>query len=148
MQAETAAVVPQDAIQAASGAAKSQAGIPYIGPILAVAAMGAMMAAVMGLMGGGGGSTTTTSTRLPSAAGGWDIPAGLNPLTQLHENEMVLPAEHANTIREMAGQSGGGATNVTFNVTAMDSKDVKRFLMSNRGAVADALKGAIRDFKK
>ena len=48
MQAETAAVVPQDAIQAASGAAKSQAGIPYIGPILAVAAMGAMMAAVMG----------------------------------------------------------------------------------------------------
>ena len=53
MQAETAAVVPQDAIQAASGAAKSQAGIPYIGPILAVAAMGAMMAAVMGLMGGG-----------------------------------------------------------------------------------------------
>ena len=54
MQAETAAVVPQDAIQAASGAAKSQAGIPYIGHILAVAAMGAMMAAVMGLMGGWG----------------------------------------------------------------------------------------------
>ncbi|HFC3047416.1 TPA: phage tail protein, partial [Neisseria gonorrhoeae] len=108
---ETTAVVSSNAVQAASGAAASQAHIPYVGPILAVAAMAAMMSAVMGLMGGGGGSqTTTTTTRIPSAAGGWDIPAGINPLTQLHENEMVLPAEHAQTIREMADQQGGGST--------------------------------------
>ncbi|HFA4044249.1 TPA: phage tail protein, partial [Neisseria gonorrhoeae] len=113
---ETTAVVSSNAVQAASGAAASQAHIPYVGPILAVAAMAAMMSAVMGLMGGGGSQTTTTTTRIPSAAGGWDIPAGINPLTQLHENEMVLPAEHAQTIREMADQQGGGST-VIINST-------------------------------
>lgn len=128
---ETTAVVGKNAVQAASGAASSQAGIPYVGPILAVAAMAAMMAAVMGLMGGGGSSTTTTTTRIPSAAGGWDIPAGINPLTQLHENEMVLPAEHAQTIREMAGQSGGDNSTIIINTTGGDfvhKKDIAKLL--------------------
>ena len=128
---ETTAVVSSNAVQAASGAAASQASIPYIGPILAVAAMAAMMAAVMGLMGGGGGGgSATTTTRIPSAAGGWDIPAGINPLTQLHENEMVLPAEHAQTIRDMAGQGGGGDT-IVINTTGGDfihKKDLAKLL--------------------
>ena len=130
--AETSAVVGANATQAASGAAASQAAIPITGPALAVAAMAAMMAAVMGLMGGGGGSsTTTTTTRIPSAAGGWDIPAGINPLTQLHENEMVLPAEHAQTIREMAGQSGGDNSTIIINTTGGDfvhKKDIAKLL--------------------
>ena len=129
---ETTSVVTANATQAASGAAASQASIPYVGPILAVAAMAAIMAAVMGLMGGGGGSqTTTTTTRIPSAAGGWDIPAGINPLTQLHENEMVLPAEHAQTIREMAGQSGGDDSTIIINSTGGDfihKKDLVKLL--------------------
>lgn len=129
---ETTAVVGANATQAASGAAASQASIPYVGPILAVAAMAAMMAAVMGLMGGGGGSSTsTTTTRIPSAAGGWDIPAGINPLTQLHENEMVLPAEHAQTIREMAGQQGGSDSTIIINSTGGDfihKKDLVKLL--------------------
>ena len=128
---ETTAVVSSNAVQAASGAAASQASIPYVGPILAVAAMAAMMAAVMGLMGGGGGGgSATTTTRIPSAAGGWDIPAGINPLTQLHENEMVLPAEHAQTIRDMAGQGGGGDT-IVINTTGGDfihKKDLAKLL--------------------
>ena len=128
---ETKSVVGSNATQAASGAASSQASIPYVGPILAVAAMAAMMAAVMGLMGGGGGGgSTTTTTRIPSAAGGWDIPAGINPLTQLHENEMVLPAEHAQTIRDMAGQGGGGDT-IVINTTGGDfihKKDLAKLL--------------------
>ncbi|QMT41228.1 tape measure protein [Neisseria shayeganii] len=119
--AETTTVVGKEAAKAAAGAASSQAGIPYVGPILAVAAMGAMMAAVMGLIGGGGGSSTsTTTTRIPSAAGGWDIPAGINPLTQLHEREMVLPAEHADTIRSMAGNSGGSGETIVINATGGD----------------------------
>lgn len=129
---ETTSVVTANATQAASGAAASQASIPYVGPILAVAAMAAIMAAVMGLMGGGGGSSTsTTTTRIPSAAGGWDIPAGINPLTQLHENEMVLPAEHAQTIREMAGQSGGDDSTIIINSTGGDfihKKDLAKLL--------------------
>ena len=137
---ETTAVVGANATQAASGAAASQASIPYVGPILAVAAMAAMMAAVMGLMGGGGGSSTsTTTTRIPSAAGGWDIPAGINPLTQLHENEMVLPAEHAQTIREMAGQQGGGDSTIIINSTGGD------FIHKND--LAKLLKQMKRDFK-
>ena len=137
---ETTSVVTANATQAASGAASSQAGIPYVGPILAVAAMAAMMAAVMGLMGGGGGSqTTTTTTRIPSAAGGWDIPAGINPLTQLHENEMVLPAEHAQTIREMAGQSGGDDSTIIINSTGGD--------FIHKKDLAKLLKQMKRDFK-
>lgn len=137
---ETTAVVGSNAVQAASGAAASQASIPYVGPILAVAAMEAMMAAVMGLMGGGGGSsTTTTTTRIPSAAGGWDIPAGINPLTQLHENEMVLPAEHAQTIREMAGQSGGDNSTIIINTTGGD--------FVHKKDIAKLLKQMNRDFK-
>lgn len=137
---ETTEVVSSNAVQAASGAAASQASIPYVGPILAVAAMAAMMTAVMGLMGGGGGSqTTTTTTRIPSAAGGWDIPAGINPLTQLHENEMVLPAEHAQTIREMAGQQGGSDSTIIINSTGGD------FIHKND--LAKLLKQMKRDFK-
>ena len=138
---ETTAVVGANATQAASGAAASQASIPYVGPILAVAAMAAMMAAVMGLMGGGGGgsSTSTTTTRIPSAAGGWDIPAGINPLTQLHENEMVLPAEHAQTIREMAGQQGGSDSTIIINSTGGD--------FIHKKDLAKLLKQMNRDFK-
>ena len=136
---ETTAVVSSNAVQAASGAAASQASIPYVGPILAVAAMAAMMAAVMGLMGGGGGGgSTTTTTRIPSAAGGWDIPAGINPLTQLHENEMVLPAEHAQTIRDMAGHGGGGDT-IVINTTGGD--------FIHKKDLAKLLKQLNRDFK-
>ena len=138
--AETSAVVGANATQAASGAAASQAAIPITGPTLAATAMGAMFALVMGLVGGGGGSkTSTTTTRIPSAAGGWDIPAGINPLTQLHENEMVLPAEHARTIREMAGQSGGDNSTIIINTTGGD--------FIHKKDIAKLLKQMNRDFK-
>ena len=132
-ETETTKNVGMNAIQAAAEAFKAMAGIPYVGPILAVGAAAAAMAAVYGLlggMGGGGGGSTTTTTRIPSAAGGWDIPAGINPLTQLHENEMVLPAEHAQTIRDMAGQGGGGDT-IVINTTGGDfihKKDLAKLL--------------------
>lgn len=143
--AETTAVVGMNAAQAGAGAAASQASIPFIGPVLALAAMAAVFAAVSALGGGGGSKTTTSSTTLPSAANGFDIPAGVNPITQLHEQEMVLPAEQADVIRNMAG--GGGAP-PTIIVQAMDSRDVRRFLLDNQGAVADALKAAVRGFKR
>lgn len=139
---ETTENVGMNAIQAAAEAFKAMAGIPYVGPILAVGAAAAAMAAVYGLMsgmGGGGSSTSTTTTRIPSAAGGWDIPAGINPLTQLHENEMVLPAEHAQTIREMAGQSGGDNSTIIINTTGGD--------FVHKKDIAKLLKQMNRDFK-
>lgn len=141
-QTETTTNVGMNAIQAAAEAFKAMAGIPYVGPVLAVGAAAAAMAAVYGLMsgmGGGGSSTSTTTTRIPSAAGGWDIPAGINPLTQLHENEMVLPAEHAQTIREMAGQSGGDNSTIIINTTGGD--------FVHKKDIAKLLKQMNRDFK-
>lgn len=85
---EATAVVAADAVEAGAGAAASQAAIPVVGPEMAMASMAAIMGAVLAL----GGS-------IPSAAGGFDIGRGVNPLTQLHEQEMVLPKAHANTIR-------------------------------------------------
>ena len=73
--AETTAVVSMDAAKAGAGAAASQASIPYVGPALAVAAMVAMVAAVMGLLGNtkkfasGGlvtGPGTSTSDSIPA----------------------------------------------------------------------------------
>lgn len=87
--------ISMDAAKAGSGAAASQASIPYVGPILALAAMATVFAATMAM-----------GSNVKSARGGFDIPAGVNPMTQLHEEEMVLPKEQANAVRDMA--SGGG----------------------------------------
>jgi len=143
---ETTANVAKDAVQAGAGGAKAMAGIPFVGPVLALAAMAALFAAVMSLGGGGGGSSTSVSrTEVPSAAGGFDIPAGLNPLTQLHEREMVLPAEHADAIRGMAG---GGIPPISISISALDGASVKKVLLDNKSALAQALRSAARDFSR
>jgi hypothetical protein len=119
-----------DAAEAAAGAAKSVASIPYIGPILAVAAMGTILAAVGGL-----------TSKVPSAAGGFDIPAGLNPMTQLHEEEMVLPAELSNGIRSMvSGSAGGTAINLPTGMRAED------FYITTGRELMKAISGMRRDF--
>lgn len=108
---EATAVVSANAAEAASGAAASQAPIPIVGPGLAAAAFASIGALVMGALG-----------MMKSAAGGYDIPAGINPLTQLHAREMVLPAKYADVIRGMAGGGGaGGVTSVTMNITTPDA---------------------------
>ncbi|OJW77974.1 MAG: hypothetical protein BGO62_10405 [Thiobacillus sp. 65-1402] len=110
--AETTAVVAGNAAQAGSGAAASQASIPYVGPILALAAMAAVFAAVMAI------------GKRKSAAGGYDIPRGLNPVVQTHEEEMILPKKYANAIRDMTrGGSGAapGGGNVYIDVHAQDA---------------------------
>lgn len=48
--AETVTRVSMEAAQAGAGAASSQASIPYVGPVLAIAAMTAVFAAVMALL--------------------------------------------------------------------------------------------------
>ncbi|OUY07000.1 hypothetical protein [Acinetobacter populi] len=98
--------------------------------------------------------------KVASARGGYDIPAGVNPLTQLHEQEMVLPAQHANTIRQlgqMIMNGGEGSTPAmaatpsmgdTYNIQAWDSRDIKRFMRKNGKAVAGGLKSYGRNFGK
>lgn len=101
---EAMAATSANAVTAGTGAAASQAAIPVVGPALAVAAMASIFAAVMA-MGG----------KMKSARNGYDIPAGVNPVTQLHEEEMVLPKEQANAIRNLTEGGGGQPMSVTYN---------------------------------
>jgi hypothetical protein len=89
-------IISGHAAEAAAAAYKSAAAIPYVGWILGPIEAAAAFLAV-----------SAFGDRISSAAGGFDIPAGINPVTQLHEREMVLPASLADVIRAQAGGSGG-----------------------------------------
>ncbi|MDZ7595875.1 MAG: hypothetical protein U0932_14600 [Thiobacillus sp.] len=136
--AETTAVASMNAVQAGTGAAASQASIPYIGPILALAAMATIFAAVSAM------------GKKKSAMGGYDIPKGVNPMTQLHEEEMVLPKQYANAIRGMTKNGGEGGESASaqplqVNISAVDARGVRDLFMGNQEALVDALKKAHRN---
>lgn len=126
--------------------AKTMASIPFP---LNIALGAAAFAGVAGIVG-----------KIASARGGYDIPAGVNPVTQLHEEEMVLPKQHANTIRALGkslssggGIGGGGGSSeppVYFSPTiqAWDSKDVKRFMKKHGRELAESLSSFNRNFGK
>lgn len=133
--------VANNAVVAGTGAAASQAPIPFVGPVLAALAMAAMLATVIGM-----------SSSIKSARGGFDIPAGINPMTQLHEEEMVLPARYANVIRGMASRSpedgagGGDAFHFAPVVQALDARGVDRVLESHGRKFIDYLQKNKRKF--
>lgn len=72
-----------------------------------------------------------------SAAGGFDIPGGINPVTQLHAQEMVLPAPLANAVRNMAGGGGGGGD---VHIHAIDAHSFVKWSRQNNGAFGTAMK--------
>lgn len=125
--------IQMESAKAGAGAASSQASIPIIGPILAVAAM----AAIMGTIGG-------LSSKVPSASGGFNIPRYSNPLTQLHEEEMVLPKDIANPLRENLAGGAGMKGGDTYHITALDARSFGQYLKDNAGALSDAMKLANR----
>ncbi|MBV8061453.1 MAG: hypothetical protein JO253_08040 [Alphaproteobacteria bacterium] len=86
--------IKDSALVAKASAFASTAAIPIVGPELAPAAAAEAGAAVLDFASF-------------SARNGFDIPAGVNPVTQLHEKEMVLPAKQADVIRNMADNGGG-----------------------------------------
>ena len=94
--AQTQSAVTNNAATAATGAAASQAGIPIIGPILAIAAMAAMLIAVTALSGGlklaKGGITTGPTRTLIGEAG----PEAIIPLSRL--SDIIGPKEQTITI--------------------------------------------------
>lgn len=128
--AEATAVVGANAAEAASGAAASQASIPFVGPALAAGAFAVVMAMVLG-----------ARSQIKSAAGGYDIPSGLNPVTQLHAEEMVLPAEHANTIREMSRQSAAAGPPIELRGVSAGE-----FFIAVRKDLVKVLQNAHREF--
>ncbi|EMN1780004.1 phage tail protein [Acinetobacter baumannii] len=145
--AEAIKGIMMSAWEAMAGAFKAMVAIPYVGPILAVGAGAAAFGLVAGLAG-----------KIKSARGGYDIPSGVNPMTQLHEEEMVLPKQHANTIRALGKSmanagfadpaSASGGDSYHFNLGFVDTKGADRWLKKNGKAVANSLKGYNRNFGK
>lgn len=99
---------------AAAAAFASTAAIPIIGPVLAPGAAAAAMAAVLGFV------------PLASAAEGWGEVPKDGAMTELHRQEMVLPAKFANPLRTMltmpatgmaagAGMAAAAAGRESFN---------------------------------
>lgn len=102
---EGASTISTQAAKAGAAGVASMAAAPF--PLNAQApAFGAsMFAAAMAYQG---------ALAMPAAEKGFDIPAGINPITQLHEREMVLPAQYADVIRGMA--DGGAAPAIKLEV--------------------------------
>jgi hypothetical protein len=128
--------ITANAAVAASGAAASVAAIPIYGWAMAPAVAAETFAA-----------TEAWAAAAVAAAGGFDIPRGLNPITQLHQEEMVLPANLANPLREQLADGGGmgGGNNYTINIKALDGKDVYSVLSRNSAGVARVLRELARD---
>lgn len=127
------------AYKAAAGAYSAIAGIPYVGPFLAPVMAGVALAAVIGM-----------GSKIMSASGGYDIPAGVNPMVQAHAQEMILPANLSQGFRRIiADQSGGGGSqgsgDVHVHISAVDAKGVERLFMDNQGPLAKALKTMARN---
>jgi hypothetical protein len=93
--------VAANAAVAGAAAFAATAAIPYVGPVLAPEAAAMAYAGAMSFMGA-----------IPAAAKGFDIPAGMNPITQLHEKEMVLPQAQADAVRDMANGGGSGTIHI------------------------------------
>lgn len=126
--------VTSESAKAGAGGVASMAAAPF--PInLGAPAFGAAMSAL-----------ALSFAPMASAAGGFDIPGTLNPITQLHAKEMVLPAKYADVIRDMADGSGGGGgqpVNVVYNDHSgrLSRAEIER----NISVIADGLAKAQRN---
>lgn len=123
---------------AATGAAKAYqaiVGIPYVGPVLAPIAAGVAFAGIEAFSG-----------MIASARGGWERVPFDGAMTELHKDEMVLPAHVAEPMRQMAkrgGQSGGG-DGMTVYLNTTDARSWSDQLRRDPKALANALKIAHR----
>lgn len=128
--------IAEKAGEAGAGGVASMAAAPF--PLnLGAPAFGAAMAAA-----------AMAFAPVASASMGFDIPAGLNPMTQLHAREMVLPAQHADVIRALAQQpallGGGGGGDLHLNVRGASAGE---FFMIHKRDLVTALRSARKDLQ-
>ena len=136
-KATAASQVTANAGVAGAAAVASTAAIPIVGPALAPAAGAAAFGMAMAYM-----------PAVFSAAGGFDIPAGINPMVQTHAEEMILPAQISNGLRALIVEGGaGGGRGDTFilNQHNLDSRTGGQWLIDNSDKVAAAMRRARRD---
>jgi hypothetical protein len=104
-KAEAAAEIPAYAGIGAAAAMASVAAIPFVGWAMAPAVGAEHAALAMGYLG------------LASAEGGWGEVPKDGVLTELHKQEMVLPARFATPLREML--EGGGIAGAGMSVPSL-----------------------------
>lgn len=121
---------------AGAGAAAAMAAVPLVGPALAAAAMADTSALVL-----------ATMMPLAVAARGYDIPRGVNPLVQAHEQEMILPADIAGPLRSAAkdGSLSGGSTGPVLQIFTMDSRSFEDTINRNDSSLLRTLRRLMRD---
>ncbi|MBF0460592.1 MAG: hypothetical protein HQL87_04270, partial [Magnetococcales bacterium] len=107
--------------------------IPVVGPFMAPVVAAGVFAGIALL-----------AKNILSAAGGFDVPAGINPVTQLHEREMVLPKAQAEVIRSLAANGAGGGA-ITIHVSAIDTKGFESWIHANAHTLAPALRKLARN---
>lgn len=163
VQGGALAEIAAKAASAAAGAYSAIAGIPIIGPFLAPVMAAAALAGVLAL-----------GSKIFSAEGGWGKVPYDGAMTELHKDEMVLPASIANPLRSALWgvpgsasasapgqaaefQAGQAASNESFfgslarsgnslSVSAIDANGVRKFLERHAGEIVKVLSGEARSF--
>jgi len=131
----TAGEITRAAGAAGANAVASAAAIPLYGWSIAPAAGASAFTAAMSFM------------PAASAMDGYDVPAGVSPITQLHPREMVLPERQADVIREAADHGGFGGP-ISITVQAHDATGFERLLTTHADHLVDAVVRALRDGKR
>ena len=131
--AETTTSVGLDAVK---GTAAAIANWASVNPIAAIAVGAVIGAAIYALLG-----------NVKSAKGGYANVEMDGQMAQLHKGEMVLPAQLAEGIRNIAmgNQGSGNSGSVTYNINAMDASSFDTYLKANAGSVFAANKLALRN---
>ena len=125
-------IVMAYAAQAAASAMAANSGIPVVGIAVGTVAAGLAFAIVEGMI-----------DKIPSARGGFDVPSGLNPLTQLHEREMVLPAQIADPLRAALATGGGMPAAPNIYINGIDGPSIMKLVESP--AFNNAIKENLRN---
>ena len=121
--AASGAATAANTAEAASGAGKAMAGIPIIGPILAVAAIAAVLGAIMSAVNKGKSAGNSFSG---GGMVGGNSPSGDNVVAWLNSDEGVLTRKGVGNARDMAmaAQAGNGNLRLHTDVSGTDLRIV------------------------
>jgi hypothetical protein len=121
-------------ISIAEAFAKFVAALGFLGPYAVPAAAALSAVAMVGAY-----------SMLNSAEGGWwQVPG--DQIAKIHENEMVLPAAEAQSLRELLAGAGGAGGETHLHVHAVDAQSVERLFRNNGQALVSVLKSQHRNF--
>jgi len=82
---------------------------------------------------------------MASAEGGWwEVPG--DQMMQIHKKEMVLPAQEAQAVRDMASGGGAGGGGDTYQINAIDARSFRDYLKRESHNLAPGLRRMARNF--